>query len=96
MADQIRKRDGVCHKDWRERKEAAREAELRHVYAGVAAACGLAAGLWGDTRDNGVHGDRKPDRADARSMAKLLQHGLVRSIFVPPAPIRDLHELTHH
>ena len=37
---------------------------------------------------------RKTDRADAAWIARLLQHGLLRPSFVPPAPIRALRDLT--
>jgi transposase len=37
---------------------------------------------------------RKTDRADAAWLARLLQHGLLRASFVPPAPIRELRDLT--
>lgn len=37
---------------------------------------------------------RKTDVADAAWLAQLGAHGLVRSSFVPPAPIRELRDLT--
>jgi transposase len=37
---------------------------------------------------------RKTDPADAAWIARLLQHGLLRPSFVPPAPIRALRDLT--
>jgi transposase len=37
---------------------------------------------------------RKTDVKDAEWIAQLLQHGLLRSSFVPPAPQRELRELT--
>lgn len=37
---------------------------------------------------------RKTDVADAAWIADLLAHGLVRSSFVPPAPIQELRDLT--
>jgi transposase len=37
---------------------------------------------------------RKTDRADAAWIARLLQHGLLRPSFVPPAPVRELRDLT--
>ena len=37
---------------------------------------------------------RKTDVADATWLAKLGAHGLVRASFVPPAPIRELRDLT--
>jgi transposase len=37
---------------------------------------------------------RKTDVKDAAWLAELLQHGLLRASFVPPAPIRDLRDLT--
>jgi len=37
---------------------------------------------------------RKTDPADAAWLARLLQHGLLRASFVPPAPIRELRDLT--
>jgi len=37
---------------------------------------------------------RKTDRADSAWIAKLLQHGLRRASFVPPAPLRALRDLT--
>jgi transposase len=39
---------------------------------------------------------RKTDRGDAAWLAELLQHGLVKSSFVPPAPIRELRDLTRY
>jgi len=37
---------------------------------------------------------RKSDVADAALIAQLVQHGLVRSSFVPDEPIRELRDLT--
>ena len=37
---------------------------------------------------------RKSDMNDARWIADLLAHGLIRSSFVPPAPIQALRDLT--
>jgi transposase len=37
---------------------------------------------------------RKTDPADASWIARLLQHGLLRASFVPPAPIRERRDLT--
>jgi len=37
---------------------------------------------------------RKSDMNDARWIADLLAHGLIRSSFVPPAPIQELRDLT--
>ena len=37
---------------------------------------------------------RKSDRNDAAWIADLLAHGLIRSSFVPPAPIQELRDLT--
>ena len=39
---------------------------------------------------------RKTDASDAEWLAELHQHGLVRASFVPPAPQRELRELTRH
>ena len=39
---------------------------------------------------------RKTDRGDAARLAELLQHGLLRSSFVPPPPIRELRDLTRY
>jgi transposase len=39
---------------------------------------------------------RKTDVSDAEWIAQLLQHGLLRGSFVPPAPIRALRDLTRH
>jgi len=39
---------------------------------------------------------RKTDLADAAWLAQLLEHGLLRSSFVPPPAIRDLRELVRH
>jgi transposase len=39
---------------------------------------------------------RKTDVADAEWLADLLRHGLLTASFVPPAPIRDLRELTRY
>lgn len=39
---------------------------------------------------------RKTDRGDAAWLAELLQHGLVKSSFVPPPPIRELRDLTRY
>src|SRR5262249_9823003 len=37
---------------------------------------------------------RKTDTKDCQWIAELLQHGLLRSSFVPPTPIRQLRDLT--
>jgi transposase len=37
---------------------------------------------------------RKTDVTDAQWIAQLLQHGLLRSSFVPPRPVRELRDLT--
>lgn len=37
---------------------------------------------------------RKTDPKDAEWLARLLRHGLLQASFVPPAPIRDLRDLT--
>lgn len=37
---------------------------------------------------------RKTDVRDCEWLAQLLEHGLLRSSFVPPEPVRDLRELT--
>jgi transposase len=39
---------------------------------------------------------RKTDVKDSEWLADLLRHGLVRPSFIPPAPIRELRELTRH
>src|SRR5262245_35836625 len=39
---------------------------------------------------------RKTDIRDCVWIAQLLQHGLIRGSFVPPAPIRDLRDLTRY
>ncbi len=39
---------------------------------------------------------RKTDVKDCEWMAQLLEHGLLRSSFVPPKPIRDLRDLTRY
>jgi transposase len=39
---------------------------------------------------------RKTDVKDAEWLADLLRHGLLRPSFVPPAPIRELRELTRY
>lgn len=39
---------------------------------------------------------RKTDVNDAQWLAELLQHGLLKASFIPPAPIRDLRDLTRH
>lgn len=39
---------------------------------------------------------RKSDMQDCVWLAQVLEHGLVRSSFVPPAPIRDLRDLTRY
>jgi transposase len=39
---------------------------------------------------------RKTDVADAAWLAELLEHGLLRGSFVPPAPIRELRDLTRY
>ncbi len=39
---------------------------------------------------------RKTDVADSEWIAKLVEHGLVRPSFVPPAPIRQLRDLTRY
>lgn len=39
---------------------------------------------------------RKTDVKDSEWIADLLRHGLVQPSFIPPAPIRELRELTRH
>ena len=39
---------------------------------------------------------RKTDVCDAARLAELLEHGLLRGSFVPPAPIRELRDLTRY
>jgi transposase len=39
---------------------------------------------------------RKTDVKDSEWLADLLRHGLVRASFIPPAPQRDLRDLTRH
>src|SRR5437763_15092 len=39
---------------------------------------------------------RKTDVRDSEWLADLLRHGLLRASFIPPAPIRDLRELTRY
>jgi len=39
---------------------------------------------------------RKTDTLDAEWLAQLLQHGLLRASFIPPAPIRELREATRY
>src|SRR5712692_1142403 len=39
---------------------------------------------------------RKTDVQDCIWIAELLEHGLLRGSFVPPAPIRELRDLTRH
>lgn len=39
---------------------------------------------------------RKSDVKDCQWIAQLLQHGLLRSSFVPPRPQRELRDLTRH
>ncbi len=39
---------------------------------------------------------RKTDVADCAWLAQLLQYGLLRASFVPPAPIRELRDLTRY
>jgi transposase len=39
---------------------------------------------------------RKTDVRDCEWLAQLLEHGLLRSSFVPPEPIRDLRDLTRY
>jgi transposase len=39
---------------------------------------------------------RKTDIGDAAWLAQLLEHGLLRGSFVPPAPIRELRDLTRY
>ena len=39
---------------------------------------------------------RKTDLADAALLAELLEHGLLKSSFVPPAEIRELRDLTRY
>jgi transposase len=39
---------------------------------------------------------RKTDRQDCVWLTHVLEHGLVRGSFVPPAPIRDLRDLTRY
>ena len=39
---------------------------------------------------------RKTDQKDSEWIADLLQHGLLRSSFVPPTPVRELRDLTRY
>jgi transposase len=39
---------------------------------------------------------RKTDVSDAQWLCQLLEHGLLRSSFVPPKPIRELRDLTRY
>ena len=39
---------------------------------------------------------RKTDVSDAQWLCELLEHGLLRSSFVPPKPIRELRDLTRY
>src|SRR5215211_406349 len=39
---------------------------------------------------------RKTDVQDAQWLCQLLEHGLLRSSFVPPKPIRELRDLTRY
>src|SRR2546430_9935927 len=39
---------------------------------------------------------RKTDVKDCMWIAQCLEHGLLRGSFVPPAPIRELRDLTRH
>jgi len=39
---------------------------------------------------------RKTDVCDAAWLAELLEHGLLRGSFVPPAAIRELRDLTRY
>ena len=39
---------------------------------------------------------QKTDVADCACLAQLLEHGLVRGSFVPPAPIREFRDLTRY
>src|SRR5215510_13807152 len=39
---------------------------------------------------------RKTDVRDSAWIAQLLEHGLLRGSFVPPAPIRERRDLTRH
>ena len=39
---------------------------------------------------------RKTDVRDCEWLAQLLEHGLLRPSFIPPAPIRELRDLTRH
>lgn len=39
---------------------------------------------------------RKTDTRDCQWLAQLLQHGLLRSSFIPPRPQRELRDLTRH
>ena len=39
---------------------------------------------------------RKTDLADAAWLEQLLEHGLLAGSFVPPAPIRELRDLTRY
>ena len=39
---------------------------------------------------------RKTDVKDCEWIAEMLEHGLLRSSFIPPEPIRDLRDLTRY
>jgi len=39
---------------------------------------------------------RKTDSKDSEWLADLLRHGLLKASFIPPAPIRELRDLTRY
>ena len=39
---------------------------------------------------------RKTDVRDSEWLLQLMQHGLIRGSFIPPAPVRELRDLTRH
>ena len=49
-----------------------------------------------DARHVKILPGRKTDVGDAAWLAELLEHGLMRGSFVPPAPIRELRDLTRY
>jgi len=51
---------------------------------------------WSTPATSRILPGRKTDVGDAAWLAELLEHGLLRGSFVPPAPIRELRDLTRY
>ena len=57
---------------------------------------GASSCCWSTPATTRILPGRKTDVCDAAWLAELLEHGLLRGSFVPPAPIRELRDLTRY